>query len=1186
MKLTRLEIFGFKSFPLRTDIRFDEGITGIVGPNGAGKSNIADAVRWVLGEQSAKALRGARMEDVIFSGTQKRRAMPYCEVSLIFDNADGKLKSPHSEVMVTRRAYRSGEGEYYLNKKTCRLKDIVALFHDTGIGREGYSIIGQGHIDVILSGRGEERRAAFEEAAGIMAYRSRKEEAGRKLDRTLEHLLRVGDLLEELGSRLEPLREQSEAARQYLDLSARLKSLDANIFISRHHRLEKRIAALQDTQQGIRELIAGHEEQLRSCQLQRQQVDQAQAQAEEEGDRVNLALQQAENRLREQAVQAERAAQALHSAQEETRRNEDTLTTLAAEISQLQGLLDGSADDALQFASNLSDMDKTLLGLQRQSDQAQAEQTRHEEALEAHRSRILQAANSRADARERHARQQAMLSQAISRQEEVASRESELQHALTQARLEEEQAQQRLADTRAQVAALQDDLRGMDSLLADLRSSFNKHTEALQEKRLALQRDKARLTTMEEVARSHEGFFQPARQALLYGQDNPAVYGAVAHLISVPEELETAVEMLLGSALQHIVTADEETAQQLINHLREKRFGRTTFLPITAVRARSLSPQERGVLSLPGCLGVASDLVGHDARFSGIVQSLLGRAVITSDLDAAIRVSRAGRQAFHVVTLQGDVMRAGGAMTGGSVQSRTVSLLGREREMKQLSASILQREEELNRLVTGLQEEQAQLQQLAGQAEQLRLRVQDEEIGIAREEEQTDRAQERLSTARQALDQALAAHQQLSEMIAQLHLDLAQTDTQSRQEEEDHGQLAQEEARLKDALGRAREHAALAREQLDTQREARSQAAHRLDLLQRDRQRFEKELQALSARRQRLQNNRGSLGEKISHAQETLAKLSQTGLELEQAERQLRAQAAAAQTKRRELAARQSDLVTQTEQAHQAHTQDSQRLHKGELSLARLAEEQHSIAQTLWDTHELTYALAMNFVQEGRFDLSGAEKEAGDVRRQIRELGAINIHALDEYAATKARFEDLSLQRDDAQQAREDLLSLIKRLQGQMEKQFVREFALLNDYFAETFKRLFNGGQASLSLADPSQPLDCEIQIKAQPPGKKLQLLSLLSGGERTLTAIAILFAMLKLKPTPFCMLDEIEAALDDANIHSFANYLSEYKRDTQFIVITHRKGTMESCDMLYGVTMREKGVSDMISVNLQEYTA
>ena len=458
MKLTRLEIYGFKSFPQRTDIRFDDGITGIVGPNGSGKSNIADAVRWVLGEQSAKALRGSRMEDVIFAGTQKRRPMPYCEVSLIFDNEDGRLKSPQTEVMVTRRAYRSGEGEYYLNKKTCRLRDIVELFHDTGIGREGYSIIGQGNIDVILSGRGDERRAAFEEAAGIIGYRSRKEEAERKLNRTQENLLRVGDLLEELGSRIEPLREQSEAARAYMALSARLKALDANIYLTRHDRLTKRLHSLKETQQGMREVIAQHERDIAGYQEQRKELEARLFDAEQAADAQSELLAHQETALREQLVQVERSAQVLENAREELKKNEEELHNLKKELEELDSLRSQTAQDEAHSDSLLKEADKVLAGLEQAARDTQEKQTAVEERLDAHRSLILQSANSRADARERQARQQAMLQQSQARMQEIEQGEDGLKTAVTLAEQAEAAALKQLEVTQAAVNAVRSGL--------------------------------------------------------------------------------------------------------------------------------------------------------------------------------------------------------------------------------------------------------------------------------------------------------------------------------------------------------------------------------------------------------------------------------------------------------------------------------------------------------------------------------------------------------------------------------------------------------------------------------------------------------------------------------------------------------------------------------------------------------
>ncbi len=1186
MKLSRLEIYGFKSFPQRTEIRFGGGITGIVGPNGSGKSNIADAVRWVLGEQSARALRGAKMEDVIFSGTQKRRLMPYCEVSLIFDNEDGALRNDHSEVMVTRRAYRTGEGEYRLNRKGCRLKDIVELFHDTGVGREGYSIIGQGHIDVILSGRGEERRAAFEEAAGIIGFRSRKEEAERKLVRTQENLSRVGDLLEELGSRIGPLKEQSEQAREYLALSARLRELDANIYLSRHERLGKHIASLEENNRGIAALIDGHERDIARCQTERRKIEEGLGLADRENDRAKSALESHEIRLREHLIQAERSGQALKKTEEDAARTAELLVTIRGEREELDAVLGQASQEGEQGGSLLARADEQLKLLEEAAQQEQAELTAAEAELETHRARMLSFANSQSNARERRARQQAMLTQAQARLEEVARSQALAGEAVTAAERRRQEAVAKLEKARAEHRALLDELARLENRMGEARAEAESAGREYSGAQSALHQGRARLSAMEEMSRAHEGYYQPVRQALLYARGNPRVHGVVAQIIRVPQELETAVEMVLGSALQHIVTEDEETAKDLIDFLREKRLGRTTFLPISAVSSRTLSPRERETLALPGCLGIASELVGFEPAYRRIIESLLGRTVIARDLDSAIAVSRAGRQAFNVVTLQGDVMRSGGAMTGGSSGKATVSLLGREREIKELAESTASEERRLETLSAQAKQAQEAAARSEKLAKEAALQAQDGEIGVAREEEQDKKAAGDLEQARKTLAQAEAAREQLTGMIADLSGDLDQAEQASREVDSDREKMEELDEALRKAFLRARDQAEGNRETLQAQREARQHLAHRLEMLQRDQARFQKEKDALLAREEKARRALDALREKAGTEKLALAQAEEKTKALTNLAQTLRQDAAKAEGARRELVSRQKTLMDESEAAHQRRDEDSQRLHKGELSKTRLEEELQAMAAQLWSSHELSYALAEELRFKDKFELPVLEREAGDKRKRIRDMGGINIHALEDYAATKTRYDELNAQRDDAEKAREDLLSLIKQLQGQMEKQFVRELAQLNEHFGETFRRLFSGGQASLSLSDPSRPLECDIQIKAQPPGKKLQLLSLLSGGERALTAIAILFAMLKLKPTPFCILDEIEAALDDANINSFADYLAEYARSTQFIVITHRKGTMERCDTLYGVAMREKGVSDMISVNLREYTA
>ncbi|NLG58189.1 MAG: chromosome segregation protein SMC [Clostridiales bacterium] len=1186
MKLSRLELYGFKSFPRRTTITFDDGITGIVGPNGSGKSNIADAMRWVLGEQSAKALRGAKMEDVIFAGTQTRKMMPYCEVSLVFDNADGTLNDLHSEVMVTRRVYRSGEGEYSLNKKPCRLKDIVALFQDTGIGQEGYSLIGQGHIDEILSSKGEERRAAFEEAAGIAAFRSRKEEALRKLKRTEENLARVSDLVEELSGRLIPLKEQSQAAQQYIQSAERLKALDINIFLWRHDRLGERMSALQEKVSGMRALIAGHEAELEALKAKRSQLEQALLDQEMASDSARGVLEGIEAARQEHLLLSQRRANDLEKAREEGERLLKASESLGAEYTQLSALAAQSQAAENQEGRRLGQLDAALMA-QESALQSKAQAARAaEESLEAHRSRMLKAVDSLSGARENKVRQQMMLDQAIKRRDELSAELSALEGVRAEQEISFQAAKEKHEAAAGLVEGLFGEIARQEEAAHTGHQRYQEMVRDLSDLQSKIRQDESRHETLKELSQGLEGYFHPVRQALKYAGNMPKVRGVLAQLITVPKEMENAIEMLLGNALQNIVTDDEETAQRLIDYLRENKLGRTTFLPISAIKARTLTNQELQVLDMPGCLGVASDLVKTEPRYRPIVESLLGRAVVTRTLDEAIPVSRAGRQAFHVVTLKGDVMRAGGAMTGGATAARSVSLLGREREMKELAAAVTAQQAQLEIKAREAEEAFVQLQAQDQALAAARAQAQDEEIGLAREEERVRNAKAALEGSLQRLAALEGAIAQLEATIKDVTQDLSRTDSQAQAMETDQAQLQAQEAALKNQLAGLRGELDAQREKADAARAARQELSHQLNFLAQDRRRLEKELARIKAQQEKAHSDRQKLSEGMAALLLVETEDAQQQEALEQALAKAREETAALDQKRRQIQQAQKQCNQETENLHQRYQEDSLKLHRSELSTARLEDEQLALTNTLWNSYEMSYAAAEAQREELDLDLPKAEKEAAGLRQAIKDMGPINIHAIEDYAQTKARYDGLTAQQEDAHKAREDLIQLIDRLQTEMEKQFVTAFDQLNAFFGETFKRLFSGGQARLSLSDPEDPLGCDILIEAQPPGKKLQLLSLLSGGERALTAIAILFAMLELKPTPFCVLDEIEAALDDANIVHFADYLAEYARETQFIVVTHRKGTMARCDALYGVTMREKGVSDMISVSLQDYPA
>ena len=1184
MRLKKLEIHGFKSFADRTEIVFNQGITGIVGPNGSGKSNIGDAVRWVLGEQSARVLRGAKMEDVIFNGTAKRKQASYCEVSLVFDNEDGALKSSYAEVMVTRRVYRNGDSEYYLNKTACRLRDILELFRDTGIGREGYSLIGQGRIDEILSVKSEDRRQVFEEAAGVMTFRVRKEEAERKLARTRDNLNRVNDILEELASRVEPLEKQAAQAREYLELAERLRTLEINIFLIRHDKVKERIAALDQTLEGLRDVLLHHEARLNENAAEREKLEEAAAILEEELAETRRQHLQANDDLYERQAAAERTRHQIESIQENLDRLAREMGETRRRRQDLRALFEKGEQDAIASNQALAQAQKEMDAEQEKLDAILLDAQQKEETLDRHKDEILQAMNRLSDFKSQQTRQQAICAQMRSRLTEIdqAVKEGgEKQLSLAEAL---RNAENQAAQVNESFEALKNEAAACEGRLRAATEETQRSAENAQNLNLQFQSDVSRYRLMQEMSREMEGYNQSVRKALAWAQGDKAVRGVVARLMQVPREYETAIDMVLGGALQNIVTEDEEAAKRMIDYLRNNRLGRATFLPMTSVKSRVLSAEERRLLTMPGCLGVASELIAYAPEYRGIMENLLGRTVIAQDLDSGIPIMRAGHHAFRLVTLNGDVMHSGGSMTGGTAQKSAVSLLGREREMKELQRTLEREKRELSDLrekLARMQGEREELKRLRNEALES---MHQEEIAVAREQERVFNAKAELNAAQEQLERTRAARTQLTESIAEIEADLKHAADQNENEAFDQEAMDRKTEILQRALFDAREKAEQQRDLVTRMRLQHAELSHALDTLRRDKARQDQELAQMAASLSEMEADKARRDQALKEARETLQKQEEESKKQEETASILQARVTELDRQRQDKAFMQRENVRQSEEMHKAYEEDSEKLHRTELSHDRAENELKVMTDHIFNTYDLTYAGAEEFRAEGKFDLTGSEKEAASLRGRIRQMGPVNVNAIEEYAATKERFDELTAQQQDLTKAEEDLQTLITRLLSQMEKQFVQEFEKLGIYFKETFARLFGGGQAELKLTDPDDALNCGIEIIAQPPGKKLQLLSLLSGGERALTAIAILFAMLKLKPTPFCILDEIEAALDEANIGYFADYLCEYAKTTQFVVVTHRKGTMERCDALYGVAMQEKGVSGMVSVNLQDF--
>lgn len=1182
MRLKKLEIYGFKSFADRVEMVFPDGVTGVVGPNGSGKSNIGDAVRWVLGEQSAKTLRGAKMEDVIFGGTQTRKAQAYCEVSLTFDNADGRLPVDYAEVMITRRVYRNGDSEYSLNKSPCRLRDIVDLMRDTGIGKEGYSLIGQGRIDEILSVKSEERRNVFEEAAGITKFKARKAEAERRMENTSQNLERVEDILAEVGGKLPQLERQAADARSYMKLTDELRRLEISAFAHNHDRLT---ASLEQTdkQMGQLQQQAAQEQQLQEQLAQRsreqeQHIIDADARIADLHAKILEKTRNAQifegdlNLLRERIASAGKEIERLAQEGVQAVEQREKLSRQQADL----------AENRERYEREVERLRKDCEQLEAEAAAAAQDVAGREAILEQNKESMIRSFNALSDVRSAQARLSATREALQNRLGTLSDGGGERACAVERAQQAEDAARQALDAAKEELESLAAQRAQAMDRQAALQVE-NQQLGANIQRAMGAQREAhSRLKMLEQMRRDYEGYQNSVREVLRHFQGMEGLCGVVADIIAVPKTIERAVEMALGGAMQNIVCRREEDAKVMIDYLRQGRMGRATFLPLSSVRGRVLNPHERQVLGMDGCLGVASELVKYDEQFRPIVENLLGRTVVARDLDAGIAIMRAGRHAFRLVTLEGDVMHSGGSMTGGSVAARSTSILSRQREIdehRNAVATLTQRVQALNARVTTIQDDLSRAeaeQQAAGE------RVHQQDIAVTREQERLNHASEALEQARQALERARLEGEQLKDSISQIDGELSAIQAQTGRAEEASATTQEDIARLTAELGAARSALEEIRAHLsDTRQNAVARQAE-LDAAVRDADRFagtQQEMQAAFAIRER---SRAALCARRADDEKKLAQqqgaLTTVRAELETFQRELDGE-----TQMREgVRSRMAQEAEQLSQARRRGDEAQEALHRLQLAQSRWQTELRQLQDRIWERYELTLENARPLV-DPNYDDSVARSRIDELRAQVRALGAVNVGALQEYEETRARYEEMDRQRDDLRKAQRDLERIVDDLQSKMETQFVEQFRLLNAHFGRTFTQLFGGGTARLQLQDEKDVLGCGIDIVAQPPGKKLQLLSLLSGGERALTAIAILFAMLDIRPSPFCILDEIEAALDEANVANFADYLKQYSSDTQFIVITHRKGTMERCDALYGVAMEEKGVSRMVSVQLSD---
>ena len=1181
MYLKALEIQGFKSFPDKTVLNFGEDITAIVGPNGSGKSNISDAIRWVMGEQNSRQLRGAKMEDVIFGGTEKRRAMGFAQVTLVIDNTEHIFNRDEAEVAVTRRYYRSGESEYYINRQSVRLKDVNELFMDTGMGREGYSIIGQGKIDEILSVRSDDRREVFEEAAGISKYRHRKEESERKLQRTEENLVRINDKITELELQVEPLRKQAETAKKYLVLRDELRTLEISVWLENLQKLKTDRLKLQ----------ADFETAQADQKKAQDELDRVYAQAEEcsrllhEND---CAAEEKRGRISalESAIGEHESAAAV--ARTTAQHHAETIERMDREMSESRSRTESLHEQMQVMARRMEEIDASARTLENEIAALCEEMRGSSDAAAAAAAQLEQLRRREAQEVAGAAQAQAELSAITAGSDEIAQRTAELteeltqsEEKLTQTRREAAQNEKELLSAREEEQAAANIIGGhslkMEGRQRRAKESIEQKNQlSLQEKTIS---DRIRL--LSEMEKEYEGFSKAVKIVMRAAEARTlsGIHGPVGNLIHTDKDCSVAIEIALGGALQHIVVDTKNDGKNAIGLLKQRDGGRATFLPLDTIRGRSL--RENGLENEYGFVGIASELVRCDGRYGSVIENLLGATVVVEDLDCGIQMAKRHDNRFRIVTLDGQVINAGGSMTGGSV-SRNAGILSRSGELEQLHKK--------------LKKIQSQLQDATLLAESANRELQKAQYELEVARDQQRQANDRVLT----LEGRKNHYDMLIESLEQQQESLRiQKENLQKRSTDDAGRMDTIRRTIADFTARAEE----TREEIEMLQRRQETARQGLGEMT-DRLTEKKARQAaLSAE-----------GESARRSMEDLSRLRES-LEGEHTDREsLRAQMEQAMAQARAEEERQQQEARELRGGIEEHRQALQKLSEEKMALetrrsqtdrlsrtcndtllncerevTRLegklngsALEEKQILDKLWERYELSHSDA----QALRVELESvpkATRRIGELNREIKGLGAINIGAIEEFDRVNTRYTYLSDQRNDVEKAKEELLGIIEEITKQMTEIFATQFEILKQSFQETFLELFGGGRATLELEDENDILRCGIEIKAQPPGKQLKTLSLLSGGEKAFVAIALYFAILKVHPTPFCVMDEIEAALDESNVVRYARYMRRIAGKTQFIVITHRRGTMEEADVLYGITMQERGVSTVLTANLNE---
>lgn len=1181
MYLKSLEIQGFKSFANKIDFKFHNGITGIVGPNGSGKSNVGDAVRWVLGEQSARQLRGSNMQDVIFSGTENRKPLGFASVSITLDNADHKLPVDYEEVTVSRRVYRSGESEYRLNGTSCRLKDIQEIFYDTGIGKEGYSIIGQGQIEKILSGRPEDRRELFDEAAGIVKFKRRKAAAVKKLEDERANLVRVNDILSELQRQLVPLQHQAEQAKIYLKKKEELKKIDLHLFLLEMEQRKAELANLDEKRKIAEEQLSDIKKEYETIRIHYETEEKAIEELEERIEQIREQERQSQLLHQQLTGQIEVLKEQIRAQEDQEVRLKERKSVIESELSRKEKQRKAEEQAFLLAKEKQEQVSLTEADYRLEADATTAMLSHLEMQIEDGKNEIISLLNQRASVKGNVQRYDTM-------QEQMQIRKAEVTGKLLRIGSEDARWQETLQEYQTAYETVSEEIekqlrksKEQEDKIEQLQQKLAGQNRELEQKQSFYHREKSRLETLSNLTERYDGYGNSIRKVMEQKDKNPGILGVVADLIKVKSSYETAIETALGGSIQNIVTDREETAKRMIEFLKRGKYGRATFLPLTAI-GRKGNAGNKDAVKEPGILGVASTLVRTEEKYRALVEYLLGRTLVADNMDHAIAAARKYHHSLRIVTLEGESLSPGGSMTGGAYRNSS-NLLGRRREV-----------EELQKKVQALEKEWKELQL---EVDENRKKRNEHRETVVILNEKLQKAYVSQNTARMEIRQMEEKREESKEELTRLQEESVQLDGELKQ-------ISREKEQIEEAVKESEKREAQLQEQiLGWQKEQEVQRA---------------ELEQQNARIEKLHLELANAGQKEGFAGQNLKRIEKEIRNLREEEKEI------GQKKRESL-----DVIAEKEaqirqiESRIAGTKDHGRDHGRQLQKLQAQKEEKSAAQKtfftrreelsgqiadldkenfrlasmqeklesqkeerisqIWDEYQVTPSEAAAFRDENGMDQKQTRKRIEEIKAAIRQMGNINVNAIEDYKEMSQRHGFLQNQHDDLIKAEKALEEIILELDEGMRKQFRENFARIQVEFDKAFRELFGGGKGTLELVDDEDILEAGIRIISQPPGKKLQNMMQLSGGEKALTAIALLFAIQHLKPSPFCLLDEIEAALDEANVSRYANYLHKLTKNTQFIIITHRRGTMAAADRLYGITMQEKGISALVSVNLIE---